>query len=553
MLSHLSIKNFAIIDEQTLEFDAGTTVITGKTGAGKSMIISALALILGKRADSGVIQHDSDRCDINASFDIKHNLPAQQWLDEHELSDDDDCILRRSISRDGRSRSLINGQAVKQNQIRELGSLLVDLHGQHEQQSLLQRDKQRQLLDSFAKHKTLLQSVKTTYWQWKKAIDELQQLRTVTDKTQHQALLSYQLQELDELSLADNEISQLENEHKQLSQVEHITQVCQQAIATITEQEQTTITAQLQQLANSLLPIQDLHPDLANACELLNNAQIHCEEAHHAIRQYAAGINADPQRLNVVENRLQQIYDLARKHQIKPQGIIELQQKLRQELTQLTKSDEQIAALTKAIESLRQQYQKAALTLSNSRHQAAQKLQQQVTEKLQQLEIPEGRFEIQLHDNQTGEPAVWGNETIEFMVSTNPGHPLQALAKIASGGELSRVSLAIHVLTAQQGTTPTLLFDEVDVGIGGSTAAIVGQMLRQLGEKTQILCITHLPQVAAQGHHHLQVNKHIVGKTTQTQTVRLDRKAKIQEIARMLSGLTITAQTLKHAEELLGN
>jgi len=553
MLTHLSIKNFAIIEQQTLEFDTGTTVITGKTGAGKSMIISALALILGKRADTGVIHHDSDRCDINASFDIKHNQPAQQWLDEHELNDDDGCILHRSISRDGRSRSLVNGQAFPQNQIRELGGLLVDLHGQHEQQSLLQRDKQRQLLDNFAGHKTLLETVKTIYSQWKKAVDELQQLRTATDNAQHQALLSYQLQELDELALADNEISQLENEHKQLSQVEHITAVCQHASTTIAEQEHTAITAQLQQLVDSLSPIQELHPELTNACELLNNAQIHCEEAHQAIRQYAAGISADPQRLNAVENRLQQIYDVARKHHIKPEGIVELQQKLQQELNQLTKSDEQIAALTKAIESLRQQYQKQALTLSNSRHQAAQKLQQQVTQKLQQLEIPEGRFEIQLHENQTGEPSAWGNETIEFMVSTNPGHPLQPLAKIASGGELSRVSLAIHVLTAQQGTTPTLLFDEVDVGIGGSTAAIVGQMLRQLGEKTQILCITHLPQVAAQGHHHLQVNKHIVGQTTQTQTVQLDRNAKIQEIARMLSGLTITAQTLKHAEELLGS
>lgn len=553
MLTHLTIKNLAIITEQTLEFDSGTTVITGKTGAGKSMIISALALISGKRADSSVIHHDSDRCDINASFDITHNLPAQQWLQAHELIDDNSCILHRSITRDGRSRALINGQASPLHQIRELGKLLLDLHGQHEQQTLLQRDKQRQLLDNFANHTSLMQTVKATYLQWKKLTDQLQQLRTASSNAQQQALLNYQVQELDELSLQDHEITQLENEHKQLNQVEHITQLCRQALNVIAEQEQTAATTQLQRVTDSLATIQDLHPSLANACELLKNALIYCEEAKHEISQYAANISANPERLHEIETRLQQIHDIARKHHIKPEEVTELQQKLQQELSQLTQRDEQIEILTEDIKLALQQYQQAAAKLGASRQKAAQALQQQVTKKLQQLEIPEGKFAIQPNKNQNEEPSAYGDEAIEFMVSTNPGHPLQPLAKIASGGELSRVSLAIHVLTAQQDTTPTLLFDEVDVGIGGSTAAIVGQMLRTLGETTQILCITHLPQVAAQGHHHIQVSKQTRGQATHTQTAALDRTAKIQEIARMLSGLTVTAQTLKHAEELLSS
>ncbi|MEE9452343.1 MAG: DNA repair protein RecN [Gammaproteobacteria bacterium] len=550
MLIHLHIKNFAIVAELSVEFQSGVTVITGKTGAGKSIIINALALALGKRADSHLIHPEGDRLDISASFDIEHNPAAKEWLNHHEL-EDELCILRRIISRDGRTRCLVNNQAATLRQVRELSALLVDLHGQHEQQSLMQTNKQRKLLDDYANHKNLSEKVAQIYRQWKKANEQLNQLRSANNNEQHKTLLNYQVQELDELALGSNEIEKLEIEHKQLNQAEDIIAACQQALTHISAEDSNTILTQLQHASHALQTLQDLNPSLKNALDLLNNAQIHCQEAQHELHHYLDHINTDPQRLNEIEQRLQQIYTIARKHHIQPQILAQQHQTLKKELQGLSQSDEQIERLNQDIANFVETYQIAAKKLSASRRKAAEKLQIKVSEKLHQLEIPQGKFNIDFHS--IDEPKPYGNENVEFMVCTNPGQPLQALAKIASGGELSRISLAIHVLTSQQDTTPTLLFDEVDVGIGGSTAAIVGQMLRQLGEKTQILCITHLPQVAAHGHHHLLVSKHIADKTTQTQTVHLAHKNKIQEIARMLGGIKVTTQTLKHAEELLSN
>jgi len=364
-------------------------------------------------------------------------------------------------------------------------------------------------------------------------------------------LLQYQVQELAELNLVDNETKQLDKEYKQLSQAENIQHYCQQALDTITNNEQSSLLQQLNQLSQWLKPLETLHPQLSNACELLNQATIYCQEASYEISHCANQIILDPQRLHDIEQRLTTIHDIARKHHVQTDTLAQLHASLANELNQLMNNKEHIEQMHLHIQQLEEQYQVAAKKLYNSRYKTAQRLEKLVTAKLQKLGMPGGKFVIQFTEHTDQKPRASGNEKIEFLVNTNPGQSLQKLAKIASGGELSRISLAINVLTAQHSQIPTLLFDEVDVGIGGSIAAIVGQHLRQLGDQKQILCVTHLPQVAAYGHQHLQANKQKSRHSTKAQLTLLNQSSKIEEIARMLGGVTITPQTLAHAEEML--
>ncbi len=553
MLQHLSIQYFTIIDTIELEFKPGMTVLTGETGAGKSILIDALMLALGGRGDSSVIRTGHERCTVTAGFNIQALPLIQQWLIAHELASDGECLLRRVITTDGRSRAFINGQTMPLQQLRELANLLLSIHGQHEHQTLLKPEKQRILLDAYAGHTALVKKVQTIYNQWRGTQDELNTLLSHTEQRQaRQELLAYQTQELIKLNLQEDELTSLDIEQRQLANADHLLNNFQQLLGLLAEQDKSNVLNLINSAQIQVNSLQNIDQQFNPIAELLTNAEIQINEAVTELRHYYAQIELNPERLEWVETRLGAIHDLARKHRIQPNELIALQNKLQSELEQLENSDVAITKLQKTIAQLKQDYQNAANELSISRKQAAEQLGPKVEKSMHQLNMPGGYFSVQFIANPDNQPACYGLEKIEFLVSTNPGQALQSLAKVASGGELSRISLAIHVLTAQTDTSPTLIFDEVDVGIGGGTAEVVGHLLRKLAKSAQVLCVTHLPQVAAQSEQHLQISKLTENNITQTYIRNLSPTDKIQEIARMLGGVKITKQTLAHAKEMLG-
>lgn len=552
MLQHLSIQNFTIITTLDLEFKSGMTVLTGETGAGKSILVDALLLTLGGRTDSNLIQPGHERCSITATFALEKIPVVQQWLSDHDLASETECLLRRTINSDGRSRGFINGQAVPIQQLRELGNLLINIHGQHEHQTLLKPEKQRALLDAYAKHLPLVKRVQQLYTQWQQATQELSALEAEQQqRTARHDFLSYQINEFTKLALQPDELKQLDTEQKQLANAEQILTDYQKLLAILNEQEDANALDLLNTAQMQLQHLQSISPTLSNPIELLNNAIIQVEECLSELEHHFEKIELNPERLKIVEERLTAIHDLARKHRVPVDELFNLHTKLATELEQLANSDIRHQQLQTKIDGLKQEYSQAAQQLSQGRHRAAERLTPLICASMQELNMTGGQFAIKFTENLEQPFSPYGLERVEFYVSANPGQPLQPLAKVASGGELSRISLAIHVLTAQIDITPTLIFDEVDVGIGGGTAEIVGRLLRKLGETTQVLCVTHLPQVAAQGHQHLQVGKTTVNNITATKVHQLDKTAKIQEIARMLGGVKITKQTLAHASEML--
>lgn len=551
MLSHIHIKNFATIENLEIEFCEGFTILTGETGAGKSILIDALDLVLGERADTNVIRHDAERCEISVNFDLKNIPQAKKWLQEQEMISERECIVRRIITQEGRSRSFINGIACPLQLVRDLGALLVNIHGQHEHQALLKRDKQRELLDNFANHPTLCLQISALYQNWREQKQELTKLLTAKDQQSKIDLLRFQTQEFKELALVDDEVAALEIEHKKLANAEHLISSCNQALDLLIDNEQHAITNLLHNVNQHLVGIKNLDLSITNSTNMINQAIIHVDEAANELRHYLDSLEVNSERLQWLENRLEKIYQIARKHHISPKEIPSYYEKLQNELTQLEHADEHAQKLEQKISAIETEYQKIAKELSTSRQKAAKQLDTAVTEKMQTLGMQGGKFAIQLTANSSLEPTAYGAERIEFMVSANAGQPLQLLQKVASGGELSRIGLAIQVISAQQDNTPTLIFDEVDVGIGGGIAEIVGNLLRKLGEKAQVLCVTHLPQVAAQGHQHLQVKKVTINNLTFTQMQSLIKEERVNEIARMLGGVKITEHTLAHAREML--
>lgn len=552
MLSNLYIHNFTIIDKLDLELHAGMTVLTGETGAGKSILIDALLLALGGRAESSMVKQGAERCTISVAFAIEKLPLAQQWLSEHELGNGDECILRRVINADGRSKGFINSQPVPLQMLRELSNLLVSIHGQHEHQTLLKPDKQRALLDAYAGNAALLKKVQTFYYRWRKTQDELTQLKTQSEqRLARYDLIKYQVQELNKLDLQKDEIKYLDQEQRQLANADQLLSTCQNTINLLTDAEEVNATHLLNTIHSQLFSLKNYDKKFNDIAELVNNAIIQVEEACNEIKDYLDQIELNPERLQWVEQRLSTIYDMARKHRITPEELADLYQRLTTELHQLETSDERIQQLQQELVQLSKDYQTAAIELTKCRQQAAKRLAPLVETSMHELGMPGGKFNIHFEMLSQDEFTSFGLERIEFHVSANPGQPLQPLSKVVSGGELSRISLAIHVLTAKSEATPTLIFDEVDVGIGGGTAEIVGRLLRTLAKSTQVLCVTHLPQVAAQGHHHLQVGKITANKTTATKVQVLDKNAKVREIARMLGGVKITEQTLAYAKEML--
>ena len=550
MLSHLHISNFTLVDSLDIELNQGLTALTGETGAGKSILLGALALTLGDRADADKVRAGADRADIHASFDIS-NLPyARKWLKEHDLGEEQECILRRVVTKEGRSRAYINGKTVPLNQLRHLGEILIDIHSQHEHQSLLKPSTHRRLLDDFAGTQSLSKRVKECFFHWKKINDELTNVQEISSESDARfQLLSYQVTELDQLDLEETELEALEKEQKELSNSELATNNCEQAID-LCSNESTGIGAQLHHAVTLLNQLKSDNPTILNAESLLNTAIISIDEAKNDLSHFVDNFNADPQRLFEVENRLSDIYSIARKHKIPTEELFTFHHQLKEELSTLSSSDEKIAELEQAAKEAEQKYQKEAENLSSKRRRAAKKLSKAVNDKLTLLAMGHAVFTVEVtSDNH--HPTANGNDTTEFLISTQPDQPPKPLQKVASGGELSRISLAIQVITAQTSTIPTLVFDEVDVGIGGTTGDVVGKMLRELGSDGQVFCVTHLPQVASKAHCHLKVEKTINKKQANSELVKLEGEAKVEEIARMMGGTIDSEQSLAHAREIL--
>lgn len=548
MLKHLYIKHFTIIAAVEVEFDPGLTVLTGETGAGKSILIDALQVVLGERAESGMIKNGSDRCEISAIFAVADNQPAQAWLEQQAMDEGSECLLRRVITQDGRSRSTINGRPCPLQLVRELGALLVHIHGQNQHQQLLKTDYQRELLDQYAQNQRLAQAVRQIYQDWREANQELTLLST-KDPSHQKELLDFQLQEFAELGLQAGELAELEQEHRRLTHAEEWLLSGQQVAEILSEGEEGSV---LNGLHAADAVLKSLPPEYQSAAELLQQAMIQTEEAVSLVRHALQVLELNPERLQWVDQRMTRIHDLARKHRVLPEELLPLQLSLESQRQQLEHSGERVALLTQKLAAMAQEYPAQAQRLTLARQKAAKKLSAEVTAQIQTLGMPNGRFDIQLIPREDGVLHVHGAERIEYLLSTNPGQPFAPLSKVASGGELSRVGLAIQVAAASVAVLPTLIFDEVDVGIGGGTAEIVGKQLKNLGKKAQVLCVTHLPQVAAQGHQHLFVEKQARGEGVHTSIRLLTAEERIKEVARMLGGVKITEKTLDHAREMVG-
>ena len=549
MLQSLQIENFTIIQSLELDFQGGMTVITGETGAGKSIILDALQLALGHRADAHCVGQYANQCQVTATFAI-HNIPlAKAWLAAQQLTTEDECILRRVISSDGRSKAYINGQIMPLQPLRELSHLLIAIHGQHQHQLLAKPEIQRELLDKFAAHPELLTKVAQAAADIRATEQQLAQVSThLPEHAAKVQLLEFQVQELNELALSAEEFQELDAQHQQLAHSEQLLKGTQQALNYL-QAEEPAVLSLLNHTHHELSTLEHLIPNFNSALELINNALINAQEAYDEVHRIQQSIAIDPEKLQSIETRLSKIYSIARKHKVKAERLPELHQDLLKQLDQIVHADEHCTRLQKQLTAQQKIYEEHALKLNQSRQKAAQNLAYQIRAKIRGLAMPKGEFAIQLTPNSVPY-SNHGVDHITFEVSANPGQPLQALNKVASGGELSRISLALQVVTAHHNITPTLIFDEVDVGIGGGTAEIVGQLLQQLTQTYQVFCITHLPQVAAQGHQHLKVEKILHEQHTQTTIKPLNKEEKIQEIARMLGGVKITAQTLAHAREM---
>lgn len=550
MLTTLCIEHFAIVKHLELDFSQGMTAFTGETGAGKSIMIDALMLALGERADASVVRPGEEKCTITAGFYFDQASEPAQWLIENDMScEDDELYLRRIIYAEGRSKSYINGQPFPLQKIKELSEKLVHIHGQHQHQTLMQHATHRQQLDRYAKPIQLLDKVQKLYKQHQQVKQEIEKVHDLDIQADRIRLLEFQIEELTALNLQVDESQALNLEHQMLHHAKEYLQHCQQAYTLLNGDEEPTVCSGLNQILHCIGELPKDQPQIKNALELINSALIQCEEAATELNQFGDQVQLDPERLQEIEARMSLIHSLARKYHVESSQLPTLRDELQKELDLLRNARCRLEQLQTQLNQLAEEYHHAALQLRKSREKYAPILAKEITQSIQKLGMPKGWIEINI--SPLDKMQVHGLDKVEYKVCTNPGMAPDSLSKIASGGELSRISLAIQMITAQRGTTPTLLFDEVDVGIGGATAALVGQMLRQLGDRLQVFCVTHQAQVAASAHHHFQVSKQSDNNSTLTQILPLKENNKVDEIARMLGGLTITEQTRSHAQELI--
>lgn len=552
MLTQLQIHNLAVVDEVDLEFESGFTTLTGETGAGKSILVGALALALGERADSRAIRPGTDRCEITAAFDLRQRPDLIHWLADNDLDEDDGCIVRRIVTAEGRSRGYINGRSVSMQTLRALGEQLVDICGQQSHQSLRHTGVQRDLLDDYGGHATLAAEMDTEFSRWQAVQTELDALTQVRQqKSERQDLLNYQVGELRALNLQPGEIEDLEKRHRIAANSLRIADGVSEALQKLYEADASAAYTTISAVKHDLGELAQLDEQLAPVSDLLAEAEILVSEAAESLRHRLGQLDHDPRLQQQLEQRIADIHELAHKHRVKPDALTELLDELAQELTTLEHSDERLRELTDEVTAHRKQMDITAEALTEARQAAAAALGEQVSENMQKLGMPGGYFRADLQPNADGKTGPHGADRIRFVATANPGHEPGPLAQVASGGELSRLNLAIQVVTMARNAVPTLIFDEVDAGIGGGVAEIVGNRLRDLSRRRQVLCVTHLPQVASQADYQLRVTKISDGRSTRTSVKGLTEPERIEEIARMLGGVDITPRTRAVAADML--
>ncbi len=558
MLRHLHIRNLAVIDELALDLSPGFSVLTGETGAGKSILIDAVGLVLGARADAALVRSGATQAEVMAEFSLAPKAAAQQWLETQALSDDDDperCVIRRSVQAEGRTRAFVNDRPVSLAALRELAELLVEIFGQGESQTLMRAEVQRELLDAHGEspaYSKVLDAVATSARECQRIETEIKRLHSAGQRDPTQLdFLRYQLNELEALALAPDELEQLEAEHKQLANAGRLLQDGSNTRDTLYGDDP-SIYDQLAAAATTLNELATLHADFGSAADLITSAQAQVREAADGLRSLLDRLDLDPERLQDVEQRMTAIHELARKHRLRAAELPARRDSLATELALLEDGVGALAKLQQQATQARAQYDKVAATLSTLRKTAAVALSADVSTRVRQLGMANAVFEIVVEAGAAEQPSVHGDDRVRFDFSANPGQPPRALSKVASGGELSRISLALQVATKQAAVVSTMIFDEVDAGIGGGVAEIVGTQLRALGESRQVLCVTHLAQVAAQGQQHLHIRKEVEANQTYTRVQALDQRGRVTELARMAGGRTVTRATEAHARELLG-
>ena len=553
MLTQIRVRNYAVIDEIELELGPGMTVLSGETGAGKSILVDALGLVLGDRADASAVRAGAERAEITAIFELTDVPTARDWLAERDLDDGNECVLRRIIGREGRSRAYVNGSPAPLQTLRQLGEHLVEIHGQHEHQTLTHRSVQREILDIHGKLGPALTRLSQAYDDWR-ALDE--RLTTLRDERAHREeridLIRYQLRELESLALDDGEAEALDQEHARLANTGRLAEGSNEALELIYDDENGSAQQRIGRARETLARLAETDPALAPLARQLEEAEIQVNDAAEELRRYQTGLEADPARLEFVDGRIGSIRELARKHQVAPAELPGRLIALRDELSSIENAAQALDTLATELEAAAGEYRSLALDLGRARTAAAGSLGDAIAAMMRQLGMPGGHFEVRVSTDEDGDFTRHGLDRIEFAVTTNPGQPAAALARVASGGELSRIALAVQVVATGGGGPPCLVFDEIDSGVGGGVAEIVGRRLRELGEARQVLCVTHLPQVASQGHGHVRVAKLTDGKTTRTTLTPLNEDETVEELARMLGGVEITATSRDHAREMLG-
>jgi DNA repair protein RecN (Recombination protein N) len=552
MLQNLNISDLAVVKNLDLNLEKGLSVLTGETGAGKSILLTALGLALGDRADSSYIRPDCKRAEVNLEFDLSDANNAQQWLQENELDDGEHCLIRRVITQDGRSKAYINGSPVNLQTLQSLSEKLVEIHGQHAHLTLLKNEEQRRFLDESADNQKHIAELNAIFQLWRQHGEELQALiQAATDQTEREELLRYQINELEQLDLENFNYAALSEEHNTQANLGQILSNGQLQLNLLYENEQQSVNQMLGQAVSALSEISEYAPEINQINAQLTEAQIQIEEASQELRRYLDSQELDPQRLELIEEQISTIHNLSRKHQTTPEEIPELSLTLKKELDNLTHSSERINELKKSVTQLESSYYQLAQEISKRRKSTATITQKKISGIINELGMPQGEFVIEVTQQKDSPPRLNGLDKIEFLVSANPGLPPRPLAKVASGGELSRISLAIQVSSSHEKMAPTMIFDEVDAGIGGGIAEIVGQKMRDLSNNRQVICVTHLPQMASQAHHHLFVAKKNNADMTESTVSPLNKQQRIEEVARMLGGVKMTEHTLNHAEEML--
>ena len=552
MLRSMQVRNFAIIDEIEIDFDAGTTVLTGETGAGKSILVDALGLVLGERGGSGLVRDGAKRAEFSAEFDIAGQPAARAWLHEQALDMDDECLLRRVIGADGRSRAFINGNAVSLQSLKALGELLADIHGQHFHQSLGKRDVQRALLDHFGGLLQVGAETAEAFHAWRTLADRLAELRAGEhDRESRLELLEFQVNELDALDLDPDELESLLAERQKLQNVNRIAEGLSEVLRDADDGQGETVQSLIAGTCQSLQVLGSYDESLEPARQLFDEASILISEGIDQLRRYSDALDADPARRDWVDDRLHAIQDVARKHRVETGQLGEVQSRLRAQLDELRNLGQRSSDLEASVTEAEERYFELARSLSEGRRNAASQFSGEVTAAMSGLGMPDGTFFVEVEPRDAADARAFGIDSIDYKISANAGQAPMPLSKVASGGELSRMSLSIQVIASDGSQIPTMVFDEVDSGVGGGVAEMVGRRLQELGGERQVLCVTHLPQVASQADHHVRINKISDGKSTRSGLSHLNDNERIEELARMLGGVKITKKTREHAAEML--